>query len=335
MTRREKFSQIGSLTVLSLLLLNPLVTCAIGSSGKTLFFDDFLGDDIDTQKWVAFSYDGSITVFDSYVYLSCGYGYFPWVYSNVNPFPTTGDFTIEFDLTYDKVAISGNGFAICDENLGYMLGIICHVWQDMGGLSVSLLGEHYYAGGIDKVRHEYKLVYSEGNYTMYMDSIELLSVSSPKVPNMIWFGHAPPWLIQPYPWYTGPLPSWSEFKIDRVIVSEPSIEAAINIEPDTLNLKREGKWITCYIELPEDYDVADIDVSTIMLNDQVPAESRPTAIADYDGDSIAELMVKFSRSAVQNILPAEGEAEITVAGELDDGTLFEGKDTIRIIDEGK
>jgi hypothetical protein len=46
-------------------------------------------------------------------------------------------------------------------------------------------------------------------------------------------------------------------------------------------------------------------------------------------------MVKLSRSAVQKILPTEGEAEITVAGELADGTAFEGKDTIRIIDEGK
>jgi hypothetical protein len=46
-------------------------------------------------------------------------------------------------------------------------------------------------------------------------------------------------------------------------------------------------------------------------------------------------MVKFSRSAVENILPAEGEAEITVAGELAYGTAFEGKNTIRIIDEGK
>ncbi len=130
---------------------------------------------------------------------------------------------------------------------------------------------------------------------------------------------------------------WDLMLTDWVeVVSEPAIvEATVDIDPDTLNLKSKGKWITCYIELPEGYDVADIDVSTIMLNGQVPAQSRPTAIADYDGDGIADLMVKFSRSAVQNILPAEGEAEITVVGELADGTAFEGKDTIRIIDEGK
>jgi len=130
---------------------------------------------------------------------------------------------------------------------------------------------------------------------------------------------------------------WDLMLTDWVeVVTEPAIvEATVDIDPDTLNLKSKGKWITCYIELPEGYDVGDIDVSTIMLNGQVPAESRPTAISDYDGDGIADLMVKFSRSAVQNILPAEGEAEITVAGELADGTAFEGKDTIRIIDKGK
>ena len=74
----------------------------------------------------------------------------------------------------------------------------------------------------------------------------------------------------------------------------------------------------------------DIDVSTIKLNDQVPAESRPTGIGDCDDDGIAELMVKFDISAVQEILEAGDEVEITVTGELNDDTTFEGSDTIRV-----
>jgi hypothetical protein len=131
-------------------------------------------------------------------------------------------------------------------------------------------------------------------------------------------------------WKTGEHPYTTDGTLGFRVVAF-AIEALVDIDPDTFNLKSKGKWITCYIELPEGYDVADIDVSTIILNGQVPAESRPTAIADYDGDGIADLMVKFSRSAVQKILPAEGEAEITVVGELADGTAFEGKDTIRVI----
>ena len=111
-------------------------------------------------------------------------------------------------------------------------------------------------------------------------------------------------------------------------------EAAIDIDPDTLNLNSKGKWITCYIELPEDYDVDDIDVSTVKLNGQVPAESHPTGTGDYDNDGIPDLMVKFDRSAVQEILQAGDEVEITVTGELNYETPFEGSDTIRVIDKG-
>lgn len=112
-----------------------------------------------------------------------------------------------------------------------------------------------------------------------------------------------------------------------------SVSATIDIDPDTLNLKSKGNWITAYIELPEGYDVADIDVDTILLEDTISAEAHPTEIGDYDNDGIVDLMVKFDRTAVQEILEVGEEVEITVTGELTDGTLFEGSDTIRVIDE--
>ncbi len=78
----------------------------------------------------------------------------------------------------------------------------------------------------------------------------------------------------------------------------------------------------------------DIDISTLLLNGQVPAEPNPKGIGDYDNDGIPDLMVKFDRSAVQQILQVGDDVEITVAGELNDGTPFEGSDTIRVIDKG-
>jgi len=117
------------------------------------------------------------------------------------------------------------------------------------------------------------------------------------------------------------------------------VEATIDIEPDTLNLKSKGKWITAYIELPEGYDVADIDATTVLLNDTVPAVTDPKYdfvsdpgeyITDNDDDGILERMVKFDRSAVQTILEVGDEVEITVTGEVA-GTPFEGSDIIRVI----
>ena len=115
--------------------------------------------------------------------------------------------------------------------------------------------------------------------------------------------------------------------------------ATINIDPDTLNLKSKGKWITCYIELPEGYYVEDIDVSTIELyvggNLIAGAELHPTEIGDYDDNGISDLMVKFDRQALIDYLKDQGYGdgdmvELRVTGEFA-GTPFEGFDTIRVI----
>ncbi|MCG2690786.1 PKD domain-containing protein [Candidatus Parcubacteria bacterium] len=126
------------------------------------------------------------------------------------------------------------------------------------------------------------------------------------------------------------------------------IPAAIDCNPETLNLKSGGKWITCYIELPAGYDVRQIDGSTVFLNGAIPIylgkegwakpESNKANIMDHDEDGILERMVKFDREAVQDILKPEEAAILTVAGKVfyNQGLAdFEGQDTIRVIDKGK
>lgn len=132
----------------------------------------------------------------------------------------------------------------------------------------------------------------------------------------------------------------------------PYLEATIDIDPNTLNLKSSGKYVTCYIELPAG-DPAEIDVSTILLNGAIPAEPAPTAIGDYDSDGMPDLMVKFDRGVLIASLGAPGVAmwlrekgsgnvplagagtqEMVVTGELLDGTPFMGSDDIRIINPG-
>ena len=111
-----------------------------------------------------------------------------------------------------------------------------------------------------------------------------------------------------------------------------AISATIDVDPDTLNLKSKGNWITAYIELPSGYDVKNIDVKTVRLivgKDNVPAENWPTSIGDYDNDGKPDLMVKFSRSAVQQFLII-GVNKVTVVGKVA-GVPFEGKDNIKVI----
>lgn len=118
-----------------------------------------------------------------------------------------------------------------------------------------------------------------------------------------------------------------------------SITATVDIHPEALNLKSNGEWITCYIELPKGYDVNNINVSSILLNSTIPADSSaPTAIGDYDNDGIPDLMVKFDRAEVISYILDNIDIEerfttvtLTIAGNLYDGTPFQGSDTIKII----
>jgi parallel beta-helix repeat protein len=112
---------------------------------------------------------------------------------------------------------------------------------------------------------------------------------------------------------------------------ESKLVANVDIDPDTLNLKSQGQDITGYIELPPGFDVGQIDVSTVLLNGQVPAQLHPVEVGDYDGDGIADLMVKFDRAATCAIVEVGDAVQITVAGQLSDGTEFEGCDKIRVI----
>lgn len=119
---------------------------------------------------------------------------------------------------------------------------------------------------------------------------------------------------------------------------QQEIEAAIDIHPDTLNRKSKGKWVTAYIQLPEGYDPEDIAIDTVMISaiDDNPvaepllAASSPTGTGDYNGDCIADLMVKFDRKTLIRMV-SPGNCKITVTGALNDDTTFIGSDTVKVI----
>ena len=111
-------------------------------------------------------------------------------------------------------------------------------------------------------------------------------------------------------------------------------EITVDIHPDTLNLGSKGRWITCYIELSEGYDVGDIDVSSILLNGTVHAEGAPVEVGDYDGDGIEDLMVKFDRDDVIEELEWDWGVTysdvLVITLNLNDGTEVEGSDTVKV-----
>ena len=99
------------------------------------------------------------------------------------------------------------------------------------------------------------------------------------------------------------------------------IPADVEIHPETLLLSSRGVF-TAYVQLPSPYCVDDIDVSTVVCE-------GAEAIRGSIEDDI--LTLHFWRQDLHDIEPGE-EVEFMITGELIDGTLFEGKDTIRVLE---
>ena len=129
------------------------------------------------------------------------------------------------------------------------------------------------------------------------------------------------------------------------VYSIEDISALIDIDPDTLNKKNHGKWITVYITLPDGFDVGTIDTSSIAITSLVGEICDPQytqevdltftpQVGDRDEDGILDLTVKFDRQVLLANLCLD-DVSITIEGELTTGELFSGSDSIRIIDRGK
>ena len=91
----------------------------------------------------------------------------------------------------------------------------------------------------------------------------------------------------------------------------------ITISPKTLALSSEDTIVTVHSNIP--YGI----VNTVTLTlDSIPATFTKA-------DACGDLVVKFSRADVKGIVEP-GEATLTLAGALKDGTSFEASDTITV-----
>jgi hypothetical protein len=68
-----------------------------------------------------------------------------------------------------------------------------------------------------------------------------------------------------------------------------------------------------------------------LLNNIVKAEVLPIQIGDHDGDGTEDLMIKFNRKSVEDIISNKQEVKITITGFLKNGLKFSGSDIIKIL----
>jgi len=132
--------------------------------------------------------------------------------------------------------------------------------------------------------------------------------------------------------------AWAENKLGEIGVNSTVhftvrvTELIVDLNPNNLNLKSSGRWVTLRVTPPSGRTADEVDVRSLKL--WFGDESVPALWGNID-DGV--LMVKFSRASLQEILreSAGEEVEIWVTGSYDYGTLLEGADTIKVIDPGK
>ncbi len=100
---------------------------------------------------------------------------------------------------------------------------------------------------------------------------------------------------------------------------------SLDVDPDTLNLKSQGKWVTAYIEA-ENASVTDIDPYSLRLNGVAPAWTR------LRDDT---LVAKVDRAAFAATVPPGEGVVVTLTGLWKDGNTFIATDTIRVIRSGR
>lgn len=107
------------------------------------------------------------------------------------------------------------------------------------------------------------------------------------------------------------------------------LEAYIDLNPNTLNFKSNGKWITVFIHFSNEKDINTVQFESIKVNDSIFADKVIIAIGE--GNEFDKLIVKFDRKSVINFLEPAEVVEIVISGKFNDGVKFKGKDSINLI----
>jgi len=105
----------------------------------------------------------------------------------------------------------------------------------------------------------------------------------------------------------------------------------VEVRPHTLQLDSKGRYVTGYVEFPLAYSPHEVDVSTVLLQDTIPAEEDKVEFRDTDGDNADDqIVLKFDRGMFQDVLPQGEYVPVSITGWIRDRD-FAGTDTIRTI----
>lgn len=239
-----------------------------------------------------------------------------------NPFPETGDFTVDLRLSMEQLAGYGTGVFLSDWDPATLEGgdspfssRVMEIWADGSGLRAYLLGTRVDVPS-PLSEHEYRLVYENGAYSLLVDSESVAGpVGSDRRPNAIWMGNPT------FTWASG---NWTDFRVSQLTIGIPAaevVEVPVDVKPGScpspVNTRAKG-MLPVAIAGTAELDVRQIDPSTLRLAGVAPVrhafEDVTTPVEPYTGktldactsagpDGINDLTVKFSnREVVESAL---------------------------------
>jgi hypothetical protein len=208
-------------------------------------------------------------------------------------------------------------------------------YNDEGFAAVSaMLGTDYVFPGRQEIHHYVNVSYGllcQFNFTAIStgnSTIEFIPTESPD------YYYFTTFLMDKDEQYM----SFTSENLTLTALGSSILSAKVRIYPRALNLRSRGKWIMAFVKLPEGYDAHDINVSSILLNDTIPAEIKHIKIGNCNNFTVSYLIVKFDRAEVISYILNNTDKHrkfmtvtLTMTGKLMDGTSFEGSDRVKII----
>ena len=334
--------------IYSVVLVGLLSTFVQGATSTQLFFDDFTGTALDTpSRWSIFV-DGNGQYHSPYV--TNGNLHSQGYHTRIDSIPTFAPMG-QSVIARARIRLAGElnkfGFAVNPNErvcpiTGYYFDTVdveaqehyirALAWSNpCSGSMINLLDVKIPVTWYEF--HEFAIERTPSEVIYSIDGQEVARVADAfpgELPVGVWNDR---WSLMQTDW------------VDVRQVESSNIDALIDINPDTLNTKSHGNWVTVYITLPPDYNVATIVPDTIAITalggeSCTPDYSQPAdpnftpQVGDRDEDGVLDLTVKFDRQELLLNLCLDDVA-ITIEGDLSTGEHFSGTDTIRVIQRGK
>lgn len=106
----------------------------------------------------------------------------------------------------------------------------------------------------------------------------------------------------------------------------------LEFRPKVLNLDSSGRYVTCLLVLPEGRTVRDVFIPSVQLNGAVYAStefSPHNPVVEYQNKD--ELMLKFEKCRVQEVLSPGHDVPVWVSGWFTDSVPFVAYGSVTII----